>query len=53
MTKKEFLVQDDIPALKEFIKTNMQHLESLTKDSKKAQVGRQFVDNIEHQILCL
>ncbi|XP_007558234.1 formin-like protein 1 [Poecilia formosa] len=37
MTKKEFLVQDDSPVLKEFIKTNSEHLESLIKDSKTAQ----------------
>lgn len=38
MTKKEFLVQDDSPVLKEFIKTNSTVLESLIKDSKTAQV---------------
>ncbi|XP_038134199.1 formin-like protein 1 [Cyprinodon tularosa] len=37
MTKKEFLVQDDSPVLKEFIKTNSEHLETLIKDSKTAQ----------------
>ncbi|XP_071327693.1 formin-like protein 1 [Trachinotus anak] len=37
MTKKEFLVQDDCPVLKEFIKTNSEALESLIKDSKTAQ----------------
>nr|XP_020462956.1 formin-like protein 1 [Monopterus albus] len=37
MTKKEFLVQDDSPVLKEFIKTNSEQLESLIKDSKTAQ----------------
>ncbi|KAK7940571.1 hypothetical protein WMY93_003897 [Mugilogobius chulae] len=37
MTKKEFLVQDDSPVLKEFIKTNSTILESLIKDSKTAQ----------------
>lgn len=37
MVKKEFLVQDDSPVLKEFIKTNSEQLESLIKDSKKAQ----------------
>lgn len=37
MTKKEFLVQDDSPVLKEFIKTNCEQLESLIKDSKTAQ----------------
>ncbi|TKS92184.1 Formin-like protein 3 [Collichthys lucidus] len=37
MTKKEFLVQDDSPVLKEFIKTNSEHLDSLVKDSKTAQ----------------
>ncbi|XP_035037319.2 formin-like protein 1 isoform X1 [Hippoglossus stenolepis] len=37
MTKKEFLVQDDSPVLKEFIKTNCEQLESLIKDSKRAQ----------------
>lgn len=39
MTKKEFLVQDDSPVLKEFIKTNCEILESLVKDSKTAQVS--------------
>ncbi|KAG7243532.1 hypothetical protein INR49_011088 [Caranx melampygus] len=37
MTKKEFLVQDDSPVLKEFIKTNSEQLEALIKDSKTAQ----------------
>ncbi|XP_071386577.1 LOW QUALITY PROTEIN: formin-like protein 1 [Centroberyx affinis] len=37
MTKKEFLVQDDSPVLKDFIKTNCDLLESLVKDSKTAQ----------------
>lgn len=37
MTKKEFLVQDDSPVLKEFIKTNCTILEGLVKDSKTAQ----------------
>ncbi|CAL1587723.1 unnamed protein product [Knipowitschia caucasica] len=37
MTKKEFLVQDDSPVLKEFIQTNSTILESLVKDSKTAQ----------------
>ncbi|XP_061906020.1 formin-like protein 3 isoform X3 [Entelurus aequoreus] len=37
MTKKEFLVQDDSPVLKEFIKSNCEQLESLMKDSKTAQ----------------
>uniref|UniRef100_A0A8C6TP73 Formin-like 1a n=1 Tax=Neogobius melanostomus TaxID=47308 RepID=A0A8C6TP73_9GOBI len=37
MTKKEFLVQDDSPVLKEFIKTNSTTLETLIKDSKTAQ----------------
>lgn len=38
MTKKEFLVQDDRPVLKEFIKINSEVLETLVKDSKTAQV---------------
>lgn len=38
MTKKEFLVQDDSPVLKEFIKINSEVLETLVKDSKTAQV---------------
>lgn len=54
MTKKEFLVQDDSPVLKEFIKTNSGQLESLVKDSKTAQVSLQFISNIlsncEHHI---
>ncbi|XP_061567977.1 formin-like protein 1 [Cololabis saira] len=37
MAKKEFLVQDDSPVLKEFIKTNCELLEALLKDSKTAQ----------------
>ncbi|XP_072299092.1 formin-like protein 1 isoform X2 [Eucyclogobius newberryi] len=37
MAKKEFLVQDDSPVLKEFIKANSTILESLSKDSKTAQ----------------
>lgn len=37
MTKKEFLVQDDSTVLKEFIKVNSEHLDSLIKDSKTAQ----------------
>ncbi|KAK9534683.1 hypothetical protein VZT92_007113 [Zoarces viviparus] len=37
MTKKEFLVQDDSPVLKDFIKTNSEQLETLIKDSKTAQ----------------
>ncbi|XP_066498557.1 formin-like protein 1 [Hoplias malabaricus] len=36
-TKKEFLVQDDIPALKEFVKVNSDVLNSLVKDGKVAQ----------------
>uniref|UniRef100_A0A672R8Y4 Formin like 1 n=1 Tax=Sinocyclocheilus grahami TaxID=75366 RepID=A0A672R8Y4_SINGR len=36
-TKKEFLVQDDIPALKEFVKANSDVLDSLVKDGKTAQ----------------
>ncbi|XP_073713232.1 formin-like protein 1 [Misgurnus anguillicaudatus] len=36
-TKKEFLVQDDIPALKEFVKGNSDVLDSLIKDGKTAQ----------------
>lgn len=35
-TKKEFLVQDDSPVLKEFIKTNSEQLETLIKDGKTA-----------------
>ncbi|CAJ1076136.1 formin-like protein 1 [Xyrichtys novacula] len=37
MTKKEFLVQDDSPVLKDFIKTNSEQLETFIKDSKTAQ----------------
>lgn len=40
-TKKEFLVQDDIPALKEFVKANSDLLDSLVKDGKTAQVRPQ------------
>ncbi|XP_065111591.2 formin-like protein 1 [Paramisgurnus dabryanus] len=36
-TKKEFLVQDDIPALKDFVKGNSDILDSLIKDGKTAQ----------------
>ncbi|XP_029013886.1 formin-like protein 1 [Betta splendens] len=46
MTKKEFLVQDDSPVLKEFIKTNCEHLESLIKDSKTAQEA--YVSVVEY-----
>lgn len=46
MTKKEFLVQDDSPVLKEFIKTNCEQLESLIKDSKTAQVSLQFISKL-------
>ncbi|XP_068605472.1 formin-like protein 1 [Brachionichthys hirsutus] len=46
MTKKEFLVQDDSPALKEFIKTNSQQLGSLIKDSKTAQEA--YVSVVEY-----
>lgn len=56
MTKKEFLVQDDSPVLKEFIKTNSEQLGSLIKDSKTAQVSLQFISNLlsncEHHISC-
>lgn len=41
MAKKEFLVQDDSPVLKGFIKTNSKQLESLIKDGKTAQVSLQ------------
>ncbi|KAL0992808.1 hypothetical protein UPYG_G00098720 [Umbra pygmaea] len=37
VAKKEFLVQDDNMVLKEFVKTNSELLDSLSKDSKKAQ----------------
>ncbi len=37
-TKKEFMVQDDITALKEFVKANSDVLDSLVKDGKTAQV---------------
>ncbi|XP_023691360.2 formin-like protein 1 isoform X1 [Paramormyrops kingsleyae] len=37
MARKEFMVQDDSPALKEFLKTNSELLDSLIKDSKAAQ----------------
>ncbi|XP_037544693.1 formin-like protein 1 [Nematolebias whitei] len=46
MTKKEFLVQDDSPVLKEFIKTNSEQLESLIKDSKTAQEA--YVSVVEY-----
>ncbi|KAF4115937.1 hypothetical protein G5714_003426 [Onychostoma macrolepis] len=36
-TKKEFMVQDDITALKEFVKANSDVLDSLVKDGKTAQ----------------
>lgn len=41
MAKKEFLVQDDNTVLKDFIKTNSELLETLTKDGKTAQVSLQ------------
>lgn len=37
-TKKEFMVQDDIVALKDFVKVNSPVLDSLVKDGKTAQV---------------
>lgn len=40
-TKKEFMVQDDIPTLKEFVKANSDILDSLVKDGKTAQVRQQ------------
>ncbi|XP_070778577.1 formin-like protein 1 [Enoplosus armatus] len=46
MTKKEFLVQDDSPVLKEFIKTNSEQLEYLIKDSKTAQEA--YVSVVEY-----
>lgn len=42
MTKKEFLVQDDSSVLKDFIKANSEQLETLAKDSKRAQVSLQI-----------
>ena len=47
MAKKEFLVQDDSSVLKEFIKTNSEQLETLIKDSKKAQVSLQSISNVQ------
>uniref|UniRef100_A0A8C2DW67 Formin-like 1a n=1 Tax=Cyprinus carpio TaxID=7962 RepID=A0A8C2DW67_CYPCA len=44
-TKKEFMVQDDIPALKEFVKANSDVLDSLVKDGKAAQVRPQCMLN--------
>ncbi|XP_072224881.1 formin-like protein 1 [Leuresthes tenuis] len=46
LTKKEFLVQDDSPVLKGFIKTNSEQLESLIKDSKTAQEA--YVSVVEY-----
>ncbi|KAM9746575.1 LOW QUALITY PROTEIN: formin-like protein 1 [Menidia menidia] len=46
MTKKEFLVQDDCPVLKEFIKTNSEQLASLIKDSRTAQEA--YVSVVEY-----
>ncbi|XP_066554578.1 formin-like 1b isoform X2 [Amia ocellicauda] len=37
MTRKEFMVQDDSPVLKEFLKTNNELLDSLQTDGKTAQ----------------
>ncbi|KAI4878563.1 hypothetical protein NFI96_021151, partial [Prochilodus magdalenae] len=45
-TKKEFLVQDDIPALKEFVKVNSDLLDSLVKDGKTAQEA--YVSVVEY-----
>lgn len=42
MAKKEYLVQDDSAVLKDFIKNNCEHLETLAKDSKTAQVSLQI-----------
>lgn len=44
-TKKEFMVQDDITALKEFVKANSDVLDSLVKDGKTAQVRTQCMLN--------
>lgn len=49
-TKKEFLVQDDIPALKEFVKANSDALDSLVKDGKTAQVRARCMLNA-HKLL--
>ncbi|KAF1379739.1 hypothetical protein PFLUV_G00179170 [Perca fluviatilis] len=46
MTKKEFLVQDDSPVLKEFIKTNSEQLDTLITDSKTAQEA--YVSVVEY-----
>lgn len=51
MTKKEFLVQDDSPVLKEFIKTNSEQLEALIKDSKTAQVSVQLISNAHTNLI--
>lgn len=51
VTKKEFMVQDDSPVLKEFIKVNCEQLEALIKDSKTAQVSPHNT-SIKHLISC-
>ncbi|KAK2829645.1 hypothetical protein Q7C36_017635 [Tachysurus vachellii] len=45
-TKKEFMVQDDITALKEFVKVNSPLLDSLVKDGKTAQEA--YVSLVEY-----
>ncbi|KAB5553693.1 hypothetical protein PHYPO_G00041560 [Pangasianodon hypophthalmus] len=45
-TKKEFMVQDDIVALKEFVKVNSALLDSLVKDGKTAQEA--YVSVVEY-----
>ncbi|KAG7334738.1 hypothetical protein KOW79_001334 [Hemibagrus wyckioides] len=45
-TKKEFMVQDDITALKDFVKVNSPLLDSLVKDGKTAQEA--YVSVVEY-----
>ena len=40
---KEFLVQDDNPVLKDFIKNSSEMLDTLIKDSKTAQVSTMYL----------
>lgn len=46
VTKKEFLVQDDNPVLKDFVKFNSEKLDALNKDGKAAQEA--FVSVVEY-----
>lgn len=42
LTRKEFMMQDNSPVLKEFLKSNSELLDKLVADSKTAQVRSVF-----------